>query len=213
MRPQNRGHAHVRAGFGFVFAVVLMTLSFAAGAESSLVSVAHHASPPLSLDDADVTVHVFLAEDCTPCAEQRAHLERMIAEDVTLRVLTYDVVAVDANAHALDRVAAHLGVAAGVIPLTLYGARHWVGFDDQVGDEVRTAVLHAGLSPSDLATVEASLSRIFAHTAQPEPLHPNDDADRFILLLRSGASLLLIVLIVGIAALRIATARGPLYTR
>ena len=202
MRPQIRGNALARAGFGLVCTVVLMTLWGTVGTRSPLESDAQDASARVPLARADVAVHVFLADGCVPCDEQRSYLQRMIAEDATLRVLTYDVVAVDANAHALDRVAVHLGVAAGVIPLTLYRARHWVGFDDQVGDEVRSAALHAGLSPPDPLSVDASLSLIAAQSAQPEPLHASGDDERFLALLRFGAIVLLIVLVVGVSTLR-----------
>lgn len=211
MRPPIRGNALARAGFGLVCTVVLMTLSGTAGARSPLETSVQDASARASLGPADAAVHVFLADGCAPCDEQRSYLQRMIAEDATLRVLTYDVVAVDANAHALERVAAHLGVAAGVIPLTLYGARHWVGFDAEVGDEVRSAALHAGLGPPSPLRADTSLGLILVHSAQHEPLHASGDDERFIVLLRFGAIVLLIVLVVGVTALRRAavTGRGP----
>lgn len=208
MCPQLRGYALVCAWFVLVCTAVLMNVVGIVGGRSALESVAQDPSSRAPLGSADA-VHVFLAEGCAPCDEQRTYLRRMIAEDATLRVLTYDVAAVDANANAMDHVVAHLGLAPGVIPLTLYGARHWVGFDAEVGEEVRSAALHAGLSPPSPMAVDASLSRVIAQSAQPEPLHTSGEDERFTQLLGSGAIVLLVVLIVGVTALRRAAVGIP----
>lgn len=156
----------------------------------------------------DAALHVFWADGCAPCDDQRSLITSLLAEDATLRVLAYDVVTSDANAIALERTADHLGVAPGVIPLTLFGARYWVGFDAEVADAIRGATLYAGTHHTPADGSDATSSTLFLSAAQPIALHATEDALYGTLPLRAGANSLLLVLGLGVAALRLKAANA-----
>lgn len=127
--PVGRSHASART----LVAVVVLAIAWMAPAATAAATE----RPELP------ALEVFWAEGCPYCAAERAWLPTLESRHPEVRVVQYEVSRHAGNRELLQRRAAEVGVAVRGVPMTFFGADHWVGFDQQIADEISATVARA----------------------------------------------------------------------
>ncbi len=76
------------------------------------------------------TVHLFWADGCPHCADEKAYLPDLIRRFPGLEIRTYEVSSDPASADLFRRVGEELGVNLAGVPVTVVGRRYVLGFRD-----------------------------------------------------------------------------------
>jgi glutaredoxin len=121
------------------------------------------AGPVAAQDDELITITLFRGEGCPHCAAEEAFLEGLVLRHPEVVVDDYEVWYDADNRARFAAVAAAHGIEAESVPTTFLGDRHWVGFNDDVGAQIESAVvaeLEARRSPSASSQPSASPSSI-----------------------------------------------------
>jgi glutaredoxin len=92
----------------------------------------------------DVELTLFWGAGCPHCAAERTWLASAVVEYPQLTVQQYEVFHDAANRALLDRTAAELGFEVTGVPVTVIGDRHWVGWSEEVRDELVAAITEPG---------------------------------------------------------------------
>jgi cytochrome c biogenesis protein CcdA/glutaredoxin len=117
------------------------------------------AALPAAASD-EVTIIVFWGDGCPHCATEHAFLEELTAEFPAVAVEDYEVWYHPENMRRFEDTAREYGVEPMGVPTTFFGAHVWIGFDDRVAAEIRTAVEAAvgGAEADDADTDDAAVA-------------------------------------------------------
>jgi glutaredoxin len=105
-----------------VVTTLIMTLAISAGRNEKIETV----------------VHFFWAEGCPHCAEALPFLQAVTNETPNTRILAYEVLHNRDNARALIAFAGRHGYKPHSVPAIFIGSRHWVGFNSEIAEEIRS---------------------------------------------------------------------------
>ncbi|HSL25710.1 MAG TPA: hypothetical protein VLA54_05445 [Acidimicrobiia bacterium] len=122
----------MKAWTGFFLAVLVVLVVRPAGATE--------ATP-------DPVLTIFWGDGCPHCEAEWEFLTGLTAEFPELEVIGYEVWYNDANRTLFVATMEARGLKARSVPTTLFDDRVWEGFDDAIGEEVRSAVASA-LAPT-----------------------------------------------------------------
>jgi thiol-disulfide isomerase/thioredoxin len=98
-------------------------------------------SPALASEDVELTF--FWGDGCRYCAAEHDFLDALSAEFPRLVIVDYEVWRHPENVPVFREMAERHGVEASAVPTTFVGERVWVGFNDRIGSEIRSAVVAA----------------------------------------------------------------------
>lgn len=105
------------------------------------------AAPPATRADevapAEVELVLFWGDGCPHCAAEKRFLADLTDEFPDLVLSLYEVWHSAANRELFVATAAAAGITARAVPTTFVGDHVWVGFNDAIGEEIRTAVAAA----------------------------------------------------------------------
>jgi glutaredoxin len=90
-------------------------------------------------DPPPADMYVFWSDTCPHCAEAMPVLEGFTRKYPQLRLHDYEVHAVE-NQTLFKQMAAAFGFEAQSVPTIFLGDRHWVGFNEEIGEEIKAAV-------------------------------------------------------------------------
>lgn len=124
-----------------VIAATLLALLVAAGAVAPAAADEDSASedPAAAADDA-VAVEFFWGEGCPYCEQQKVFLDELEAAHPDIVVNRYEVWNDAANQQVMRDALAPFGIEPTGVPATVIDDRHWVGFNEQIGDEIADVV-------------------------------------------------------------------------
>jgi glutaredoxin len=97
------------------------------------VAATEKSAPPAT---SKTIIYFFWAEGCPHCAEERAFLDTLVAQNSSLELRTFELLHSRDNARLLISFAHRFGFEAKSAPATFVGGRHWVGFTSQIADEI-----------------------------------------------------------------------------
>ncbi len=86
-----------------------------------------------------VIIYFFWGEGCPHCADEKPLLERL-KQQYSIEVRAYEVWYAPENQELFVKMAAAHGFEPGGVPATFIGERHWVGYNDRIGQEMEAAV-------------------------------------------------------------------------
>lgn len=86
-----------------------------------------------------VIIYFFWGDGCPHCAEEKPFLERL-KQQYAVEVRAYEVWYVPENQNLFLKMAAAHGFEPSGVPTTFIGKRHWVGYSQQIGQEIEAAV-------------------------------------------------------------------------
>ncbi len=85
-------------------------------------------------------IYLFWGDGCPHCAAEKPFLEELTKTDPRIELRLYEVWHNEQNLERLNVMAASFGFEATGVPVTFVGQRHWVGYNDQIRDEIGDAV-------------------------------------------------------------------------
>lgn len=91
-----------------------------------------------------VELVLFWGEGCPHCAAEHAWLAEVRDDFPLLRVTEHEVYRDEDNLRLLQETAAAMGFEPSGVPVTVVGESYWVGFSDDVADEIERALTEAG---------------------------------------------------------------------
>ena len=111
-----------------------------------------------------VILYLFWGDGCPHCAAEKPFLEELAKANPRLELRLYEVWHNEQNLGRLNVMAKSFGFEASAVPTTFLGARYWVGYNDQIRDEIKAAVstclqsgcADAALGPGASATQPAA---------------------------------------------------------
>jgi thiol-disulfide isomerase/thioredoxin len=110
-------------------------------------------SPALASEDVELTF--FWGDGCRYCAAEHDFLDALSEEFPRLVIVDYEVWRHPENIPVFREMAERHGIEASAVPATFVGERVWVGFNDRIGSEIRSAVV-AALSDDQTGDTEPS---------------------------------------------------------
>jgi cytochrome c biogenesis protein CcdA len=106
-------------------------------------------SPANAADsDEDAVLTIFWSQGCPHCTAEREFLQGLADEYPELEILSYEIRYDVENRALFVETMASFGLEARAVPTTIFGDRVWEGFNDAVGEEIRSQVA-AALTPED----------------------------------------------------------------
>ncbi len=111
------------------------TLNTAVHAEAAALS----ATPTPASSGGPVIIYFFWGDGCPHCAEEKPFLERL-KQQYPVKVHALEVWNSPENRELFIKMANADGFESSGVPTTFIGDRHWVGYNEQVGREMETAV-------------------------------------------------------------------------
>lgn len=145
--------------FGVLSIAILLLLPAASGAEAAGLQ-----------DDKPVVVYFFWGDGCPYCAKEKPFLEDLQGRYPNLEVRAYEVWYDEGNQALLKKMAAAVGFEVRGVPVTVIGERSWIGFSDQIAQEIEEQVAAC----SDAGCADAGVGVIPGVTA-PDPAAPADN--------------------------------------
>lgn len=91
-------------------------------------------------DANEAILYLFWGDGCPHCAAEKAFLADLAARHPTLEIRDYEVWNDQANQLVMWRMAQSFGFEPEAVPTTFLGDRYWVGFSDQIGQQIEQAV-------------------------------------------------------------------------
>ncbi|MFW7413711.1 hypothetical protein [Demequina sp. SO4-18] len=90
--------------------------------------------------DPDADLVLFWGDGCPACKAERAWLEDVEAQHPDLEITQYEVWNDEANQRLFVAEAERLGFDAGSVPTTIIGERVWIGWSDQISQDMAGAI-------------------------------------------------------------------------
>ena len=108
---------------------------------SVLVLSAHSvgAAPPQQ-EAEPVVLYFFWGDGCPHCAQQKPFLEELSERYPNLEVREYEIYYVEENRDLFLEMAEAVGFEARAVPTTVIGERHWVGYSEDIAQEIEAQV-------------------------------------------------------------------------
>lgn len=109
--------------------------------------------------DGTVSLTLFYGEGCPHCAAEKVFLDELVERHPTLRVTEYEVWHDAASRAVLADYEQRLGFTAAGVPVTVVGEQVWIGYSEQIGDQIEAAVTAAeggGAAPGSDETGSAA---------------------------------------------------------
>lgn len=97
------------------------------------------AAPPTQ-KPADVPIYFFWGDGCPHCAEEEPFLEKLVKGNSRINLYSYEVWYVPENQELLKQMAASMGFEVRGVPTTIVGDRYWIGYNEQIGTEIKAHV-------------------------------------------------------------------------
>lgn len=135
-----------------------------------LSSVVSGAKAARLYSDKPVVVYFFWGDGCPYCAEEKPFLEELQRRYPGLEVRDYEVWYDEDNQALLKEMADALGFEVRGVPVTVIGERSWIGFSDQIAQEIEEQVATC----SSAGCADAGVGVIPGVTA-PDPAAPADN--------------------------------------
>ncbi|MFW2513077.1 hypothetical protein ACNI3K_04805 [Demequina sp. SO4-13] len=95
---------------------------------------------PVAEVDPNADLVLFWGDGCPNCKAERAWLEEVEVQHPDLRVAQYEVWNDEANQELFAQEAERLGFEAGSVPTTIIGERVWIGWTDQIEQDMAGAI-------------------------------------------------------------------------
>jgi thiol-disulfide isomerase/thioredoxin len=86
-----------------------------------------------------VPVYLFWGDGCPHCAKEKPFLEEM-AKRLPIELRLYEVWHNEANLQKMKDMAVAMDFEANGVPVTIVGTQHWIGYTDQIGEQIEEAV-------------------------------------------------------------------------
>jgi thiol-disulfide isomerase/thioredoxin len=114
---------------------------------SSLVLTIPAVSATPAMQDAQpVVLYFFWGDGCPHCAHQKPFLEELERRYPNLEVRDYEIYHVEENRVLFQDMATALGFEARGVPTTIIGERYWVGYSENIAQEIEAHVAACSLS-------------------------------------------------------------------
>ncbi|MFP4345811.1 MAG: glutaredoxin family protein [Anaerolineales bacterium] len=108
---------------------------------SSLVlTVTGAGAAPPQQEAEPVVLYFFWGEACPHCAQQKPFLDELGERYPNLEVRSYEIYHVEENRELFLEMAATVGFEARAVPTTIVGERHWVGYSEEIAQEIEAQV-------------------------------------------------------------------------
>ncbi len=101
-----------------------------------------------------VELVLFWVDGCPHCAAEKVFLADLEQREPALVIRAYEISGSPENRARFAAAGEALGFVPNAVPTTIIGDRHWIGFDDAVGEEIAAAV--AAAAPADDETAGGS---------------------------------------------------------
>lgn len=98
-------------------------------------------APLESVPSTKTVIYFFWAEGCPHCAEERALLDLIIARTDNTELRAFELLHSRDNARLLLAFAQRFGYKARSAPATFVGNRYWVGFTNEIGNEIDSYIM------------------------------------------------------------------------
>jgi glutaredoxin len=111
-------------------------------------------------------IYFFWGDGCPHCAKAKPFLEQLTRDHPQVEVRAYEVWYDQANQEKFKAMAAAYGFEPQAVPTTFLGERHWVGYTDEMGEEIKLEALRcleAGCKDAGAGVIAP------AAEAQPDP--------------------------------------------
>jgi thiol-disulfide isomerase/thioredoxin len=127
-------HIFKKHSFGLI---VLLFAVLTALAWQPLKSVSAAAS---EVQANKVVMYFFWGDGCPHCTTAKPYLEELKGRYPNLEVRALEVWYNDANQELLNQTAANYGFKASAVPTFFIGEKSWTGYNDQIAQELETAI-------------------------------------------------------------------------
>lgn len=87
-----------------------------------------------------IPLYFFWGDGCPHCAEAKPVLDDMAKRIPQMELRSYEVWRSDANLALLEKIAEANGFKVGGVPTFLVGDQHFVGYSEQIGEQIEAAV-------------------------------------------------------------------------
>ncbi|GIG55342.1 hypothetical protein [Demequina activiva] len=124
----------------YVAAASEPSVATVAGASTGIAPAAPSRATGASAVDPDADLVLFWGDGCPNCAAEKEWLETVEAQHPELRIVQYEVWGDAANQELFAAEAARLGFEAGSVPTTVIGERVWIGWTDQIEQDMAGAI-------------------------------------------------------------------------
>jgi thiol-disulfide isomerase/thioredoxin len=89
-----------------------------------------------------VVIHFFWGDGCAHCAKAKPFLEDLKQRNPQVELRSYEVWNVPENYELFKKMAEAQGFEPRGVPTVIVGQRHWIGFNDQIGQEIEAQVVN-----------------------------------------------------------------------
>ena len=120
---------------------VLLLAGFPGG--TGTAGTAHAAAT----DARPVELTLFWLDGCPHCAAEKVFLADLVTQYPSVTIDAYEVSSDADNRARFAAEAERLGFVPNAVPVTIIGARYWVGFDDSVAAEITSVVAATAVPP------------------------------------------------------------------
>ncbi len=130
-----------------------------------------------------VIIYLFWGDGCPHCAEEKPFLEELIAQNPNVEVRAYEIWKVDSNRAKFDTLAKAYGFTPTGVPTTFIGDQYWVGFTDDIKNQIQAAVntcLTTACKDAGAGIIDTSGSTLLSPKAavtQTAPFQPAETID------------------------------------
>jgi cytochrome c biogenesis protein CcdA/thiol-disulfide isomerase/thioredoxin len=101
----------------------------------------HEAGLPARAAEEKVVIYLFWGDGCPHCAAEKPFLEQLTQRNPRVEVRAYEVWYDEANRDKFMAMAAAYGFEPQAVPTTFLGDQYWIGYSDQMGQEIEREVL------------------------------------------------------------------------
>ncbi len=119
--------------------VLLVGIAWLAGGMLFNAGKSVQASAPLQAEY-DVVIYLFWGDGCPHCAAEKPVLEALAKSNPHVILQMYEVWNSEENKQKLLQMADYYEFEANGVPVTFIGEKYWVGYNDQLGDAIRSEV-------------------------------------------------------------------------